>query len=790
MVWSWDENYNRRAAALAAEGLYDPASEHDACGVGMVAAIDGKPRRSIVEMGIEALKAIYHRGAVDADGKTGDGAGIHIQIPFDFFCEHIERTGQKVDGDKLAVGMMFLPKKNFSAQETCRAIVEAEILKLGYRIHGWRQVPVRSEVIGEIANESRPEIEQILIAGKDGVDEPRFELEMYFIRRRIEKAVRARAINDFYICSLSCRSIIYKGLFKAEQLTAFYPDLLDKRFVSSYALFHQRFSTNTAPAWHLAQPFRMIAHNGEINTLKGNINFMRSHEDTFHCEAFEGYEQDIVPVIPENTSDTGALDSVFEILTRAGRPLPMAKLILIPPAWVQTSDMPQEHKDMFSSLNSISEQWDGPAAIVGTDGNWVIAGMDRNGLRPLRYSITRDGVLIASSESGMVDIPDAQIVERGRLGPGDILGINMEAGILYRDKELKDLLASQIPYEEWVKNVIRLPMIMPEIPTARTAMEPERLRRLQNATALTHEDIEAILHPMAEEGKEAIGSMGDDTPMAVLSDKQRGFHHFFRQNFSQVTNPPIDSLRERRVMSLATRFGNDGNYLELDSTHSKILLVDTPVLLSQEMAAIKQHFADKVTEIDTLFDVEEPNNALHKGLDAIVAQAEAAMREGRSYIVLTDERMDEKRAAIPMILAVSAVQTHLVKRKMRKKASILVRTAECIEVHACAVLIGVGATVVNPYLAEEILAERYRRGLFSPSPSRGEGRDGGEPTHSNETPPLRNTHEILAGLRLTGYFLEHWLLTPHNRKLPAARARLAQALGHNERKEMKETHGS
>ena len=692
--------------------MYDPSSEHDACGVGLVAAIDGKARRSIVEMGIEALKAIYHRGAVDADGKTGDGAGIHIQIPFDFFCEHIERTGQKADGDKLAVGMMFLPKKNFGAQETCRAIVEGEILKLGYRIHGWRQVPVRSDVIGEIANESRPEIEQILIAGKDGGDESRFELEMYFIRKRIEKAVRARAINDFYICSLSCRSIIYKGLFKAEQLTAFYPDLLDKRFVSSYALFHQRFSTNTAPAWHLAQPFRMIAHNGEINTLKGNINFMRSHEDTFHCDAFDGYEDDIVPVIPENTSDTGALDSVFEILTRAGRPLPMAKLILIPPAWVHTVDMPQAHKDMFSSLNSISEQWDGPAAIVATDGNWVVAGMDRNGLRPLRYSITKDGILIASSESGMVDISDAKIVERGRLGPGDILGIDMEAGILYRDKDLKDLLAAQLPYNEWVKNVIRLSTILPEIAPKTAALSSERLRRLENATALTHEDIESILHPMAEDGKEAIGSMGDDTPMAVLSDRMRGFHHFFRQSFSQVTNPPIDSLRERRVMSLATRFGNDGNYLALDNTHSKILLVDTPVLLSYEMAAIKQHFADKVTEIDTLFDVNEPDNALHKGLDAMVKQAEAAMRAGRSYIVLTDERMDENRAAIPMILAVSAVQTHLVKHKLRKKASILVRTAECIEVHACAVLIGVGATVVNPYLAEEILMDRHGRGLF------------------------------------------------------------------------------
>ena len=710
-MFSWDDDWNRRASQLADTGLYNPADERDACGVGLVAAIDGKPRRSIVEAGIEALKSIYHRGAVDADGKTGDGAGIHIQIPVEFFLSHIRRTGQRLRGGPLAVGMMFLPKKSFAAQEACRAIVEAEILKLGYGIYGWRQVPVKSEVIGEIANDSRPEIEQILIACKDGVNEAQFELDLYFIRRRIEKAVRAKAINDFYICSLSCRTVIYKGLFKAEQLTAFYPDLLDERFISAFALFHQRFSTNTAPAWHLAQPFRTLAHNGEINTLKGNINFMRSHEATFHCDAFEGYEQDIVPVIPDNTSDTGALDAVMEILTKAGRPLPLAKLILVPPAWAQTPDMPQEHRDMFSSLNSISEQWDGPAALVGTDGQWIIAGMDRNGLRPLRYTITHDGLLIASSESGMVHISDSQVAERGRLGPGDIIGIDLAAGRLYRDRELKDLLAAQVPYAEWVKNILRLSTILPDVAPPHAQFSAERLRRLQLAASLTHEDIESVLHPMGESGKEAVGSMGDDTPVAILSDRQRGFHHFFRQNFSQVTNPPIDSLRERRVMSLVTRFGNDGNYLAMDHTHSQILLVDTPILLTAEMNAIKQHFAERVTEIDTLFSLREPGG-LGAGLERLVAKAEAAMREGRSYLVLTDERMDEDHAPIPMILAVAAVQTHLVKHKLRKKASILVRTAECIEVHGAAVLIGVGATVVNPYVAEETLTERHSRGLF------------------------------------------------------------------------------
>jgi len=712
-MFSWNDDWNKRASELAQHGMYDPKSEHDACGVGFIASIDGKPKRSIVEAGIEALSSIFHRGAVDADGKTGDGAGINIQIPQVFFREHIEASGRALRHPLLAVGMMFLPKKNFGAQETCRAIVESEILKLGYQMYGWRQVPVCAEVIGEIASDSRPEIEQILISVRDGVDEEKFETELYIIRKRIEKAVRARAINDFYICSLSCRSVIYKGLFKAEQLTAFYPDLLNEKFISAYAIIHQRFSTNTAPAWHLAQPFRMIAHNGEINTLKGNVNFMRSHEATFSAEVFKGFEDDIIPVIPDNTSDTGALDSVVEILTRAGRKLPLTKLILIPPAWVNNADTPRAHKDMFSCLNSISEQWDGPAAIAATDGKWVIAGMDRNGLRPMRYTITGDNMIIVSSESGMVEVPDANVLERGRLGPGDILGVDLVAGKLYRDRELKDMLAAEYPYAEMAGNVIRLKDIVKENNNPSLLPKALSLKPLQLAAGYTNEDIEAIIHPMADEGKEAIGSMGDDTPMAILSDKRRGFHHFFRQNFSQVTNPPIDPLRERRVMSLFTRFGNDGNYLALDKSHHQILIAETPLLLSNEMAAITAHFADRIVEIDTLFSVKNSeNNSLRQGLDTLVAKAEAAIRAGKTYIVLTDERVDAESAAIPMILAVSAVQSHLVKLKLRKKVSILVRTSECFDVHSFAVLIGVGATIVNPYLAEATIIDRQTRELF------------------------------------------------------------------------------
>lgn len=717
------EHFYDRAAKLTAEGLYDSVNEHDACGVGFVANINGKPTRAIVEAGITALKAVFHRGAVDADGKTGDGAGIHIEIPHDFFQEQITHSGRGLLSDSLAVGMMFLPKKNFAAQETCRSIVEAEILKFGYRLYGWRQVPVHAELIGEIAGDSRPEIEQILIAGNDKEDARQFELHCYFIRKRIEKAVRAKAINDFYICSLSSRSIIYKGLFKAEQLTAFYPDLLDPRFISSFAIFHQRFSTNTAPAWHLAQPFRMIAHNGEINTLKGNIHFMRSHEATMSCPRYEGYLEDVIPVIPDNTSDTGALDAVFEVLTRAGHPLPLSKLVLIPPAWAQTPDVPMAHKEMYSFLNSLSEQWDGPAAIAATDGEWIIGGMDRNGLRPLRYTITRDGMIIAASESGMVDVADSDIVERGRLGPGDILGIHLPTGKLYRDRELKDYLAAQYPYGEWVAKSVRLKDIMGSeqdaklrkiagVHPALCSLPPEKLRALQLASGTTHEDIETILHPMAAEGKEAVGSMGDDTPLAVLSDKYRGFHHFFRQNFSQVTNPPIDSLRERRVMSLTTRFGNDGNYLALDASHSHILVMDTPILLAHELSAIKTHFAERIVEIDTLFVAHDEKNALRKGIDRVIFEAEEAIRKGKNYILLTDERMDAEHIAIPMILAISALQSHLVERKLRKRTSILVRTSECFEVHSAAVMIGCGATVINPYVAEATLLERAERGVL------------------------------------------------------------------------------
>jgi len=705
------ESFRANAAHLQASGLYDPAEEHDACGVGFVAAIDGKPRRAVVEAGINALKAVWHRGAVDADGKTGDGAGIHVEIPQDFFREHIKHTGHEPGPGQLAVGMIFLPRTDLDGQERCRSIVETEILNSGYSIYGWRQVPVNIGVIGEKANATRPEIEQIMIANTHGHAAEHFELDLYVIRRRIEKRVIADQVKDFYICSLSHRSIIYKGMFLAEQLTAFYPDLLDERFVSSFAVYHQRYSTNTFPTWQLAQPFRILAHNGEINTLRGNINWMKSHETRMASETFGETIEDIKPVIQVGGSDSAALDGVFEVLVRAGRALPMAKIMMVPEAIGDGSLMPRAHRDMYSYCNSVMEPWDGPAALALTDGRWVMAAMDRNGLRPMRYAVTGDGLIVAGSEAGMVRLNEQEIVEKGRLGPGQMIGVDLVAGRLYRDREIKDLFAARRDYSEWVKNIT----VIDSIVKSREEMVElgrDELRRRQVAFGWSLEELELILQPMAEEGKEAVGSMGDDTPLAVLSERYRGLHHFFRQNFSQVTNPPIDSLRERRVMTLKTRLGNLGNILDEDASQCQLLQLDSPVLSNAEFKAMRAYMGETAAEIDCTFDAAGGDSALRDAIRRIRQEAEEAVRRGCTHVILSDAAMDADRAAIPVILATGAVHSHLVRQQLRTFTSLNVRSGECLDVHYFAVLIGVGGTTINAYLAQETIADRYRRGLF------------------------------------------------------------------------------
>ena len=547
----------------------------------------------------------------------------------------------------------------------------------------------------------------------------------------------ARPIADFYIASLSCRSVIYKGMFVAEQLSAFYPDLLDERFISPFAIFHQRYSTNTFPAWALAQPFRILAHNGEINTFSGNRAWMKVHESRLSSGSFAKHHADLVPVIPPRTSDSAGLDAVAELVVRAGRDLPMAKTLLMPEAWSKRLTMPQAWKDMYLLCNAVMEPWDGPAAVFGTDGKWVLAGMDRNGLRPLRYSLTRDGLLFAGSESGMVRLPEEDIVEKGRVGPGQMLAVNLPEGKLYYDSELKDMLAARHDFNAWTRSIVRIDQI---IKPRERAEKREAARRVKSSADLrrrlvlfghSQETLELILHPMAVNRKEPIGSMGDDTPLAVLSRGERGMHHFFRQNFSQITNPPIDPLRERYVMSLRTRFGNLGNLLdEEEATSREIIELDSPVLTNAETEALFDRLADSATLLDCTFALQEENattedasdksedhkNALARRLAELRKIAEDSVRKGNGHLFLSDHNVGAGRAPVPVILAIGAVQSHLTACGLRSFASINVRTGTLFDVHNAAVLIGAGATTINPWLAEETLIARHERGLFGETP--------------------------------------------------------------------------
>ncbi|MEM9797688.1 MAG: glutamate synthase large subunit [Pseudomonadota bacterium] len=708
----WERDEVLRRGLTAETSLYHADSEHASCGVGLVVDIKGKRSRKVVQAGIDALKAVWHRGAVAADGKTGDGAGIHVQIPFKFFGEQVARTGHELRDELLAVGQVFLPRNDFGAQETCRTIVETEVLRMGHYIYGWRHVPVNIDVLGDTANATRPEIEQILISNAKGVDEETFERELYVIRRRIEKAAAAAQVAGLYLASLSCRSIIYKGMMLAEQVAEFYPDLKDDRFESAFAIYHQRYSTNTFPQWWLAQPFRMLAHNGEINTLKGNVNWMKSHEIRMASGAFGDHAGDIKPIVPQGASDSAALDAVFEVLVRAGRNAPMAKTMLVPESWSkQAEELPQAWRDMYSYCNSVMEPWDGPAALAMTDGRWVCAGLDRNGLRPMRYTVSGDGLLIAGSETGMVPVDEARVVEKGALGPGQMIAVDMVDGKLFHDVAIKDALAASQPFGDWVGKITDLEEVTGGV-TETAVHDGGALRTRQVAAGYSVEELEQILAPMAEDGKETLASMGDDTPSAVLSEGYRPLSHFFRQNFSQVTNPPIDSLREFRVMSLKTRFGNLKNVLDEDSSQTEILVLDSPFVGNAQFQAMFEHFEDSVVTIDCTFPAGGAQDALRAGLERIRAEAEDAVRSGAGHIVLTDRFQDADKVPMPMILATSAVHSWLTRKGLRTFCSLNVRSAECIDPHYFAVLIGCGATTVNPYLAQDSIADRIERGLI------------------------------------------------------------------------------
>ena len=700
--------YKKNLEKLIKGNVYNPSDEHDACGVGFVASTEAKKSRKVVEYGIQALKAVWHRGAVDADGKTGDGAGIHIEIPKDFFIERIENAGRRHDDGIICVGMIFLPKNDYGAQEKCKTIVENELLKRNYYIYRWRQVPVNTRVLGVKAEANRPEIVQIIFKSNNkNLKNDDLERDLFIARKIIEKQSNSLKLQDFYICSFSSRSIIYKGMFLAEALSEFYPDLMDKRFTSRFAIFHQRYSTNTFPSWDLAQPFRTLAHNGEINTLKGNINWMKIHEQDMSNKIFSDIDS-LKPVIGAGTSDSAALDNVFELLLRSGKSVPLTKLMLIPDAWSKRrKTVPKTHQQLFNFLNSTIEPWDGPAAISATDGKWIIAAADRNGLRPLRYTISSDKFIFAGSETGMVQIPNEKIIFKGRLGPGQVIGVDLEKGKVYDSKSIKNKISKD--YKKYSKQIIDLDKKF-NISKEKFIYSGDELRRRQFLAGMNIEDLELILHPMVEDEKEAVGSMGDDTPTAVLSDRYRPLSHFFRQNFSQVTNPPIDSLRENEVMSLKTRFGNLGNILDFENlTQENIYVLDSPILSNSQFEKFTEFFKKNIKVLDCTFDTKIN---LKTRLDQLRSEAEIAVREGAKHLILSDLQINDKRSPIPMILSIGAINSKLVNLGIRGFASINVQTGEALDTHSFAVLLGVGATTINPYIAFDSIRQRYEKKLF------------------------------------------------------------------------------
>jgi len=687
------------------QGLYDPANEHDSCGVGFVCNINGERSNKIVRQGIEVLKRLAHRGATGADPKTGDGAGILMQVPHEFLAKVCGENNITLPprGD-YGTGLIFLPRDK-AEREFCKKTVNEIVKREGQEVLWWRAVPVDSSSIGSTAKETEPVIEQVFIKKNPGLpDYLAFERKLYLIRKCSESAVRASALKQksfFYITNISNRTMSYKGLLMPEQLDAYFLDLKDESLKSAISLVHSRYSTNTFPTWDLSQPFRFLAHNGEINTLRGNINWMKAKEGQLASELFGGDIEKLKPVIVSGGSDSAMLDNVFELLVLAGRSLSHSMMMLIPAAWEGDNAVSEELKDFYKYNACLMEPWDGPAAIAFTDGTRIGAVLDRNGLRPARYLITRGGTVVMASEVGVLDIAPEDIAVSGRLEPGKIFFINTELGRVIENEELKNTMAEKHAYSEWVRaNIVDFESLPPSHPN----QEKRDVIADLKAFGYSREDLKVVLKPMAETGLEPTGSMGNDTPHAVLSKRPQLLYNYFKQLFAQVTNPPIDSIREEIVMSMQSFMGKRGNLLAEGSENCRKLLVKHPVITNEELVRIKdiknKDFKSKV--ISTLFEAgagAEEN--FMKALDRICAEAEAAVSEGYTLLILSDRGTDKDHAALPALLAVGGVHQSLVKKSIRACVGIILETAEPREVHHFAVLFGYGAGFINPYLGFE-----------------------------------------------------------------------------------------
>ncbi|MBF0614054.1 MAG: glutamate synthase large subunit [Magnetococcales bacterium] len=703
----------------AKQGLYDPALEHDACGVGFVARIDGKKTHDVVRMGLSVLVNLTHRGAAGSDPLTGDGAGIMIQIPDAFLRAQAKlKLPLPPEGD-YGVGMIFLPKDK-DLMASCQRVVEQMTAEEGQLFLGWRTVPVsRQARIGYTAKGSEPVIRQAFIGVRnrpDHADPMWFERKLYIIRRRVENAVRdfgQDEVKAFYISSLSARTLVYKGMFLADQVRAYYTDLADPALVSAFAMVHQRYSTNTFPTWGLAHPFRMICHNGEINTLRGNINWMRAREAALSSEVFGDDLKKLFPLVPEGLSDSASFDRALEFLVISGRSLPHAMMMMIPEAWENHRHMDEDRKAFYQYHGAMMEPWDGPAAVAFTDGRYIGATLDRNGLRPARYLVTKSGLCVMASEAGTITFPPEEEVRLGRLQPGRMFVIDLQEGRIIDDAEIKESMVARQPYRQWIQEQLTPLAKLP--PGGAEAVEETPLRIRQKIFGYTEEDLSVILAPMAAEGQEPIGSMGNDAALAVLSDRPVLLYNYFKQLFAQVTNPAIDPIREELVMSLFTYLGPAGNLLEESAEQMARIWLEQPLLTNAELESLRavDRPSLKARTFSTLFPVDEGVDGMKSALTRLFGQVSAALIEGVSLIILSDRGVGPKMAPIPALLAVSGVHHHLINSGTRGQASILIETGEAREVMHFALLVGYGAGAINPYLAFESLEELHARGLVT-----------------------------------------------------------------------------
>ncbi len=689
---------------------YTPRFERGNCGIGFVADQHGRASHTILRLGLQALHNLRHRGALAADARTGDGAGVLTPLPRQLLAREVECLTQRaIDPEQLAVGVFFFEPAEV---ETSRSLVEASLARHGLTLLAWRDVPVNPAALGDRARITMPRILHALIA-PNGLRTSHYEQQLYLARKDFEHSARDLGA---YVPSLSSRTIVYKGLCLAQQLPEFYNDLRDPDYAVALTVFHQRYSTNTLPTWARAQPFRVLCHNGEINTLQGNLAWMRAREPLLVFSDPKGFQNPsglLRPVIDTNGSDSAMLDNVAELLLRGGRDIQHALTMLVPPAWEKIPDLPEAVRDFYAYHACLTEPWDGPAALVFTDGATVGATLDRNGLRPCRYLITEDGLVAAASEAGAVPVESERILMQGRLGPGQMLIVDTAQGRVLENGALKAELAARQPYGEWVRGNIRklsnypLPVTPSPVPMGMGGFTTTLQQ--QAAFGYTSEELAVVIKPMVEDGVEALGAMGDDTPLAALSEKPRPLYSYFRQRFAEVTNPPIDPLRESWVMSLTVRLGARGNFLVETPEQAHLLELASPVLTQAQLAALKADSELQAVTLSTLFRAAEGTRGLAPALQRLCAEAEAAVRAGAQVLILSDQGVSARYSFIPALLAVSAVHHHLLRADARTATDIVVESGEPREVHHFATLIGYGAAAVNPYLALTTAAELARR---------------------------------------------------------------------------------